>query len=370
MGKIINWHGCYDDNWKGEITPEAFSHPAKFSRALIKRIYGHMLDRGWIRGGEWVVDPFGGVALGGLDAMVHGLHWTGCELEQRFVDLGNENISLWVGRYGKVVAGTARLIQGDSRKLAQVIGDADGVVSSPPYENSMGDAEKSGIDWSKQADRKTSHPHGWNGSGYSQVGAVVTSPPYDQLGVNSGEGPNAPGDRHGNISSTEKAAKAIGVGYDNSPGQLGAMRAGDFDAVVTSRLPRSAYQHAEQGESDGQLANETGDTFWQAAKEIVQQCHLILKPGAYTAWVVKGYVKDKELVDFPGRWLKLCEVCGFEHVETVRAWLVKDIPLGVDLFSGEVVNKKVERKSFFRRLAEQKGSPRIDYETVLFLRKI
>jgi hypothetical protein len=35
---------------------------------------------------------------------------------------------------------------------------------------------------------------------------------------------------------------------------------------------------------------------------------------------------------------------------------------------GEIVEKK-ERKSFFRRLAESKGSPPIDYETVLCMRK-
>ena len=89
------WHGCYEGGWTGEIVPEAFSHPAKFSRALIQRIYQHMLEMGWISEGDKIVDPFGGVGLGGLDAMVQGLHWTGCELEPRFVELGNKNIELW-----------------------------------------------------------------------------------------------------------------------------------------------------------------------------------------------------------------------------------------------------------------------------------
>lgn len=31
--------------------------------------------------------------------------------------------------------------------------------------------------------------------------------------------------------------------------------------------------------------------------------------------------------------------------------------------------QRTERKSFFRRLAEKKGSPRIDHETVLVMRK-
>jgi hypothetical protein len=38
------------------------------------------------------------------------------------------------------------------------------------------------------------------------------------------------------------------------------------------------------------------------------------------------------------------------------------------LFGADHVMRK-ERKSFFRRLAEKKGSPRIDYEEVLICRR-
>jgi len=38
------------------------------------------------------------------------------------------------------------------------------------------------------------------------------------------------------------------------------------------------------------------------------------------------------------------------------------------LFGHKIVKRK-ERKSFFRRLAESKGSPRIDHETVLCMVK-
>ena len=36
---------------------------------------------------------------------------------------------------------------------------------------------------------------------------------------------------------------------------------------------------------------------------------------------------------------------------------------------GQTITEKKERKSFFRRLAERKGSPAIDYEVVLCMRK-
>ena len=36
----------------------------------------------------------------------------------------------------------------------------------------------------------------------------------------------------------------------------------------------------------------------------------------------------------------------------------------------KMIEKKVERKSFFRRLAESKGSPPIDYEVVLIQERV
>ena len=91
-----NWQGCYDSGWQGEIVPESFSHPAKFSRTLIRRIYEHALAEGWIHSGNTILDPFAGVAMGALDAMWKGLNWVGVELEPKFVALGQQNIAVWL----------------------------------------------------------------------------------------------------------------------------------------------------------------------------------------------------------------------------------------------------------------------------------
>lgn len=98
--QYLDWHSLYGESWQGEIVPDAFSHPAKFSRGLIRKIYSHMLEQGYLSEGNMVIDPFGGVALGALEAMVNGCFWVGCELEEKFVKLGNENIALWNKRYG------------------------------------------------------------------------------------------------------------------------------------------------------------------------------------------------------------------------------------------------------------------------------
>ena len=58
--KVSTWNNCYRDNWTGLIVPEAFSHPAKFSPGLIKRIFKHCLEQGYLQKGSIVVDPFAG----------------------------------------------------------------------------------------------------------------------------------------------------------------------------------------------------------------------------------------------------------------------------------------------------------------------
>lgn len=123
---VDDWHGLYRKGWGDNIVPEAFSHPAKYSFGLIEHIYQHMADEGWIEPGSVIVDPFGGIAGGAFHAMKHGCAWIGVELEARFVTLGNQNIDLWNNRYAPYFPGwgTARLVQGDSRKLLEVVSAA------------------------------------------------------------------------------------------------------------------------------------------------------------------------------------------------------------------------------------------------------
>ena len=89
--------------------------------------------------------------------------------------------------------------------------------------------------------------------------------------------------------------------------------------------------------------------------------------GGVAIFVVKSFVRKGKIVDFPGDWRRLCEAQGFQTVHEHHAMLVKETRKP-SLFGHEIVEKK-ERKSFFRRLAESKGSPAIDYETVLCMKK-
>ncbi|HUV67899.1 MAG TPA: hypothetical protein VMW24_28675, partial [Sedimentisphaerales bacterium] len=119
-------------------------------------------------------------------------------------------------------------------------------------------------------------------------------------------------------------------------------------------------------ETPGNIGNDKGPTFWESAKIIVSECHKILRPGGHAIWVVKDFVRKGQRVDFCGDWQRLCESVGFKTVCKHRAMLVKET--SHDGLFGTIKQKK-ERKSFFRRLAEKKGSPRIDWEMVICMER-
>ena len=296
----IEWRGCYPSNWKGVVVTEAMAHPAKFSSKLIRRIYDHMLEEGWVTAGDSVVDPFGGVALGAFDAMRHGLHWTGIELEERFHKIGNANIDSWMTKYGGMRNwGTARLLHGDSREMCHVL-------------RAMKASEES-----------------------YQIS--VSSPPYDESFKGEQEPYEVTHDR------------MVKNGHD------------------VSKLGKNSYtSRIGYGKTDGQLGG--ADDFWLSARAIVEQVYQSLTPGGHACWVVKDYVQAKQIVPFSDQWRQLCEAVGFETLHEHRAMLVHHKGRQ-GLLEGGTKEIKTESKSFFRRLAEKKGSPRIDWEVVWCMRK-
>lgn len=397
---VMEWQGCYSDSWQGVITPDSFAHPAKFARGLIHRIYAHMIERGYIAPGDSVVDPFGGIAAGAYDALLFGLHWVGVELEERFCLLGNANIDKYRRdlRMLNGRLGSARLLQGDSRRLAEVVAAGmAAVITSPPYAESI-ESRGDGIDWDKACERgHRSAGRGAIADGYGstpgQLGsmrsgdfaAAVSSPPYADAVNGQGEGPGA---RHDPIyHNGDNAYKASSAnGYGQTPGNLGSMAGEGFEAAVSSPPFESTVNHDggplqdigaiggrgflehEYGDTPGNIGNNTGETFWSAARQIVEQTYQVLKPGGYAAWVTKRFVRNKQIVEFSDQWEALCEAVGFERVERIHALLVEDHGEQLDIFGGAVA-KRTERKSFFRRLAEKKGSPRIDHEDVIIMRR-
>ncbi len=549
--KRRDWYNCHKTSWGQDLCSEAYAHPAKVNRGLARKIYAHAIEQGWLKEGDVCLDPFAGICGFALDAMLHGLHWVGVELEQRFVDLGQGydcdgvvvsevdgnlvgarcgvmvehdphhvegNIDLWNRKYSRMPRwGTARILKGDSRKLVEVLegARAEGIIASPPYVttslNQIGNPEiranrmrAKGI-----AEDVISHTLSCAmkqeyGTSPAQLGnmptgeppqAVIGSPPYAggcahtggddpepehvkggevrfvDYGTSDGqlaamrEGdvdavigspPYTKAKAHPSIGSVNKddwghdgrdivGRRGLDAEYGDQDGQLAAMREGEPPQAVVSSPPlgraqsggtafwerleekhdrkfsdkvregSQGYREDQLGNSDGQLGQmregeppvgivssppweaslnstdldfihnrlttgpsgstklrgikgarsdgqvygrtegqlgaESSDTFWSAAKTILLQCHQVLAPGGVAIWVVKDFVRNKKRIDFTGQWRSLCESCGFETVEVIRAWLVEERGTQYDL-DGEAHTKVVERKSFFRRLYE------------------
>lgn len=435
--------------------PSRTDYPAKMAYGLTRRIFKHALSEGWIKPGDIVCDPFGGIGSTGIIGAHFGFQVICVELEQKFVDLAKQNFEL----HRKTIETFAHfgrpfhpvMIQGDSRKLSEIISNCDLLISSPPYERSMDDGHPS----NKRTDG-TSFTYGFDTPGQlgamkpGSVDAVISSPPYAEslkgdgtqnetaaesrakrrtaggslgqsqrtqgYGSKGNLGNLKPGSvsavigsppfqaslQSGDTSSSFKAkypdAKTggdWGQSYGTSPGNIAALPPGDPPqerrASVAAIISSPPYEGIEQsggtkglqkygtgltqgkrcfteyGNAEGQLGRIEGDTFWSAAKLIVEQCHQILQPGGYCIWVVKDFVRNKKRVDFTGDWRRLCEAAGFETIHEHHAMLVKETR-ETGIFGNEIIKKK-ERKSFFRRLAENKGSPRIDFENVLCMRK-
>ena len=456
------WENCYDGNWRGVLCKAAYQHPAKFSRFLIERIVAHAFEQGWVTKQSIIVDPFGGVACGGIVCAYRGLQWIGVELESRFISLANESFALHARHWRTLGCPQPVILQGDSRRLCELVRGAgvkdeshhgrdmatpcpaSVVVGSPPYAESIDHAPgnkkwigKKAGNLAQQAYGSTPGQLGAMKPG--QVQAVVGSPPYTSkaLGHQGGGGPNATSKHRKDYHEAMKRVDAKSSYADSSPGQLAALPPGSVASVISSppyaeslsnlsekieqtgkggpihprnygqssgqlsQLPPGSvstvlgsppYEGSEgspslgsvnkdawgtdgrditarrgltakYGQEAGQLGHTEGATFWEASKVILEQCHQFLPPGGHACFVTKQFVRNKRLVDFPGEWRQVCESVGFttvceHHALLTRQW---EEP---DLFEG-TRKKERARKSFFRRLCEARGSPKIDWETVL-----
>ena len=416
--KITKWHNCHDDGWLGIIVPEAFSHPAKMSYGLLKRILAHAKEQGWLCEGDVILDCFGGVATTGILGAYEGYRVVCVELEQKFVDLAIQNFRLHDNAWTKLELPLPEIIQGDSRQLCQIVEKADVIVSSPPFHGAhQGTVDSTSLNkgackrpWLDKATANNGYGHTLGQLGNMKEGkidAIISSPPFQEAQTGGGiaqKGYHNESRRKGVFDLVGKRSY-MPENQGQTSGNLGNLKSGDVDCVISSppwekqegsmqskkfkegsakmlsdrqaegltgghyatpAARKRAMDKANKqtyGDSEGQLGQEQGDTFWAAAKTILEQCFRILKPGGHAIWVVKSFVRKGKIVDFPGDWQRLCESVGFKTVCVHHAMLVKETSHKT-LF-GHTETKRIERKSFFRRLTESKGSPRIDYEVVL-----
>ena len=274
-------------------------------------------------------------------------------------------------------------------------GELSAVVTSPPYADSV-NAKSHGIDWTKADPEQTGNrkrgpgckheetfrsqlTYSDNPANIGKLSAVVTSPPFTQdqpcasqtKVKNQGyEALKSPKKRHipadpGNIGNLKMDSIVTSPPYSEGIGHK--MKIGGPASDNHPERVEMQRRYTESMSSENNIGKENGETYWQAMAQVYTECWKALKPGGYLIVVVKAYVKNKKRVPLPQQTLKLLIHLGFEPIERIKAMLTKETIQG-GLFGEDIVNRK-ERKSFFRRLAESKGSPRIDFEEVLVVRK-
>ena len=332
----------------------------------------------------------------------------------------NDRNGIDESKLGKHGPNTQALAGGYGQTPGQIgklkAGDLSAVVTSPPYADSEqsrdGDfvLNSTGVNPTPRKLKTRSYfpAETDNPANIGKLSAVVTSPPFGEANTGGGiaikgyrgdqvdkQGKNQPdkvGPRCGYMKDVH-GADPLNIGnlkmdgIVTSPPYEGTKVGGNNPELEQNRVDRkiaageisAETAHAylgkhhqclvkdQYGNSPGQVGKETGETYWQAMAQVYAECHKALKPGGHMIVVVKAYVKNKKRVPLPQQTLKLLIRLGFEPVERIKAMLTKESVNG-GLFGEDIVSKK-ERKSFFRRLAESKGSPRIDFEEILVVRK-
>ncbi len=399
---------CYADSWQGLITPESFAHPAKMARGQLFRLVRWLFETGRVKKGDTLIDPFGGVSTTAIAGASAGLKVVTCELEEKFYRLGagydcpGMTKKEWVryyGRWSRVkkfcehcqkgpkvetrgvipevhphrfvgnvdlhrrvwdAAGDPQptCLLGDSRRLAEVAGPvlAQCVLSSPPF---VGVTQGTDTAFFEKMEAEQN-------PGPRKIGRKTPPQDYGSTPGNLGNLP--PGDAlaSGVVSSPPYEESLDNILPRSEDGK-------DNGAVATFRRtgqwPERRAKGLDYGTTEGNVGNTSGETFWSAARQIVSQCHLLLKPGATTAWVVKSYVKAGKVVPFPDQWAALLESTGFKVTHRIRCHLVSETR-EADLFGGETV-KRTKKVSFFRRLHEKKRPDlAIDFEEIVVAVKV
>ena len=403
---VSAWQNSYDLQWGKMLTPESFSHPAKVSPGLAKRIFEHCLEKGYIKKNEVCVDPFSGICGFGIWAASFGIRFIGVELEEKFVKLAEANIALHKRAWKKLGKPIPQVLRGDSRRLSAVLSGADLICTSPPFADCLHQTEGGMLAPHQRAD------HGRNEKAASvlareygqtpgqlgamkagDISAVVCSPPYAESlkegksGIDWEKSQTPGAGRH---LRTDQLAG----GYSTNPQNLGNLPAGKVENVVSGivtsppfadslnsakdgggcldpLIAKEKYQgtgmanwkHAQSdyGTTPGQIGQQSGSTYWEAVRDVYAECYKVLKPGGVMVVVVKSYIKAGRRVPLPMQTLKLLIHLGFEPLERIKAMLVKE-EVSAGLF-GEI-RKVKERKSFFRRNHEFKQAAKEYWPTI------
>ena len=288
------------------FSPGSFAHPAKMMLPLQR-----WLIEKYSMPGDVILDPMAGQGTL-LIGCTMGRHVILVELESKFVGMLNDN---WtkiqtLGPEMGYEMGTATILQGDARNLADVL--ADVVITSPPYQETRplsSHEPQEAYRPELKGDIKASHSvtEGQIANlPYGNIDCVITSPPYE------------------GINTTGKA-----------------------DSYKGSHGPYSQVQIPDYRETPSNIGNLKGESYLSAMLEVYQGCCRVLRPQGWMVLITKNFIREKLEIRLDLDTIKLCEQAGFQFVE--RHY------------------RKLTSQSFWRTIYRQKypDAPVLDKEDVL-----
>jgi DNA modification methylase len=256
-------------DYKAIMPADAVAHPAKMNTALLR----YLIER-YTKPGETLCDPMSGSGSTGMLGALHGRNAVLVELEAKFVKWQEEARQRLEALPSLTEKGKVTIIKGDARNLSRLLGRSpDAEIVSPPYSDSRYHVNKSPEFWEIMA-KSTGRP-AWadpnsqtrrnaaeQGKGYSSEGvdAVVSSPPFSdtlhprkgvlQAQANMKEAGYDPKYIKGSFEQPNQQLALAKEGYSSDPENIGNLKHGEVDAVVTSPPYKTR--------TDGGGINETG----------------------------------------------------------------------------------------------------------------
>lgn len=351
---IDGWTGCYSGGWKGVIVDAAFAHPAKVAFRLAERIYEHAIEEKWCADGQLGAMPEGTLAVssppfpqpytsgGGINKKGYGPDGTDKVGDRTYQSQGGDRA------------------EGNLERLKD--GGFDLAVTSPPFEDSL---DRGVVD--KDARRRHARSRGISNA--EHVTPIdMDSQRTQEYGSTEGNIGNMRGGFQAAISSSPYEGSLKPETEDQTARKQ--IRIAKSQSLYDGRdLEESSSGKGALGGGYGTTDGNTGamepDTFWSASRTILEQLYSILSPGAHAIFIVKAFVRNRQIVDFPGQWAQLCEAVGFKLIHDHHAMLTEHSGTQGGMF-GEDKEIKVKRVSFFRRLHEKRApETEIFWENVL-----
>ena len=240
----------------------AISHPAKANTKLLEFLILNFTEEG-----DVILDPMAGSGSTGVVAALHGRNAIQVDIEPKFYEFmekARENVEKTLTLTPK---GWIKNILGDARHLSKLLEQADVCITSPPY----GETYLSGGDPEKRKERliKAGYdPREFLGGKarnavlkhYSEVDAIITSPPYadtkrggetdgeamaerwDEKFKETGETWNSWG-KTWKTPGRLRALEALGSGYSENKDNIGNLPLGNVDVIITSPPYEDGLSH-------------------------------------------------------------------------------------------------------------------------------